>query len=163
MSTVTPLPVNMGTTQTFELPQGWTLRKIATALAREWLPPFRAVVMVKAAPWMVQPVVEETGAGGALWEAGISTAEYEERLDRFDLSWVIRAKAGRGRGTILARLAMSAEQPAAFHMVCSQDEFPATLFDAAKLAEFQAAHGMAGSDGLFAGLLIGNGFRATAN
>lgn len=151
--------MNMGPPLTFDLPQGWTLRKVATALARSWLPPFRATTVVKRAPWMVQPVVEELDKAGApLWEPGISTQEYEMRLDRTDLSWVIRAKAGRSSGTILARLAMSENDPLTFHLVCSQDSIPDTLFDAERLARFVEPQKSAGMDGLFAGLLIANGF-----
>ncbi len=152
--------MNMGTTLTFDMPQGWTLRKVATALARVWLAPFRAVPVVKAAPWMVQPIVDDPSETPApLWEPGISTEEYEARLDRTDLCWSIRAKAGRSKGCILARLAMSKDDPARFHMVCSLDAFPETLFDAAKLAEFLEARKTAPGDGVFAGLLFENGFQ----
>lgn len=155
--------MNIGVTRTFGLPQGWTLRQVATAIAREWLPPFRAVPTVKGAPWMVQPIVEESEtSGGPLWEPGISTEEYESRMNRAGLKWAIRAKAGRGKGTILARLAMSAEHPAAFQLVCSQDSFPATLFDSDKLARFAEEQGGEGADGLFGGLLVENGFRQFA-
>lgn len=147
------------TTRTFGLPQGWTLRQVATALARQWLPPFRAVPAVKGAPWMVQPIVDESQtSGGPLWEPGISTEEYEDRMNRTDLHWAIRAKAGRGRGTILARLAMCAEHPGAFQLVCSRESFPATLFDKEKLARFSEEQGGEGVDGLFGGLLIEHGF-----
>lgn len=155
--------MNETTARTFGLPQGWTLRQVATALARQWLSPFRAVPTAKAAPWMVQPIVEESEAsGGPLWEPGISTEEYECRLDRAGLQWAIRAKAGRSKGTILARLAMSKEHPAAFRLVCSQESFPATLFDADKLARFAEEQGGEGADGLFRGLLVENGFRQFA-
>jgi hypothetical protein len=146
--------MNMGTTLTFHLPDGWTLRRVATAMAREWLPPFRAVPVVKAAPWMVQPVVDESETAAApLWEPGITTEEYEERLNH-TLRWSIRAKAGRGKGTILARLAMTEDDAATFQMVCAPETFPETLFDSTKLAEFMDAN----PDGLFVGLLTGNGF-----
>lgn len=152
--------MNMGTPLTFDLPQGWTLRKVATALAREWLPPFRSVPAVKGPPWMVQPIMEESvHAGGPLWEPGISTEEYEERLDQAGLSWSIRAKSGRSKGTILARLAISESRPETFEMVCCQDSFPDTLFDADKLAHFLETSRRAGADGLFAGLLLKNGFQ----
>ncbi|HWI53440.1 MAG TPA: hypothetical protein VNT01_14965 [Symbiobacteriaceae bacterium] len=156
--------MNMGMTLTFDLPQGWTLRKVATALAREWLPPFRAIPAAKRAPWMVQPIVEESGpAGTPLWEPGISTEDYEERLERADLSWAIRAKAGRGNGTILARLAMSEQQPMAFQLVCSQDTFPESLFDAGKMSEFLEGRSAPAADSLFPTLLMENGFQlATA-
>lgn len=151
--------MNMGTTLTFDMPQGWTLRKVATALAREWLPPFRAVPAVKKAPWMVQPIVSEQDEAVAhLWERGITTEEYEKRLDRSVLSWSIRAKAGRSHGSILARLTVSEDQPMTFDLVCSQDPFPESLFDTDKLARFMDGSG-GHPDGLFAGLLIENGFQ----
>jgi hypothetical protein len=151
--------MNMGTTLTFDMPQGWTLRKVATALAREWLPPFRAVAVVKRAPWMVQPIVGEQGEAVApLWERGITTEEYEQRLEREGLSWSIRAKAGRHVGSILARLTMSEDQPKTFDMVCSQDSFPESLFDEDKLAQFIEAGSGGETDGLLPGLLIANGF-----
>lgn len=112
---------------------------------------------------MVQPIVEESDeTGGPLWERGISTEEYEDRLDRVGLCWAIRAKAGRSKGTILARLAISEDHPMTLEMVCSQDSFPTTLFDPDKLAEFLETQDRQGADGLFAGLLIGNGFRLTS-
>lgn len=152
--------MNMGTTQTFRMPNGWTLRKVATSLARVWLPPFLAVPAFKAAPWMVQPVVEGTAeAGGPLWEPGISTEEYEERLDQAGLSWAIRARSGRGKGTILARLAMAEDQPMTFQLVCSQESLPETLFDSEKLAAFLAGQESVGAEGLFSGLLRDNGFQ----
>jgi len=156
--------MNMGPPLTFDLPQGWTLRKVATTLARRWLPPFRAIPVSKRAPWMVQPIVEEPDkTGNPLWEPGISTEEYEERLDRTGLSWAIRAKAGRGSGTVLARLVMSEHKPMTFHLVCSLDSFPETLFDTERLARFLEPQSSQGVDGLFAGLLIENGFQlATA-
>lgn len=150
--------MNMGTTLRFNMPQGWTLRKVATALAREWLPPFRAVPVVKRAPWMLQPIVDEQGDTVApLWEPGITTEEYEKRLDRNGLSWSIRAKAGRSHGSILARLTVSTDQATTFDLVCSQDSFPESLFDAEKLASFTANGGQA--DELFPRLLIENGFQ----
>lgn len=150
---------NMGTPLTFALPQGWTLRQVATALARVWLPPFRAIPATKRAPWMVQPIVEETDTTqGPLWEPGISTEEYEQRLNRDGLCWSIRAKAGRSSGTVLARLSLNEHRPKTFQLVCSQDSFPDTLFDADRLATFLEPHKAAGVDGLFAGLLLENGF-----
>lgn len=152
--------MNMGTPLTFAMPQGWTLRKVANALAREWLPPFRAVPVVKRAPWMVQPIVEEQGEAVApLWEPGITTEEYERRLDRSGLSWSIRAKAGRNHGSILARLTMREEQPLTFDLVCSQDSFPESLFDADKLAQFMDGRSGGEANGLFTALLIENGFQ----
>lgn len=152
--------MNMGTTLTFDMPHGWTLRKVATALAREWLPPFRAIPVVKRAPWMVQPIVgEQGGVGAPLWEAGITTEEYEKRLDRSGLSWTIRAKAGRHYGSTLARLTMGEGQASTFEMVCSQELFPESLFDADKLAHFMDGESSGQADGLFQRLLLKNGFQ----
>jgi hypothetical protein len=149
---------------TFHLPENWTLRKVATALVREWLPPFRAEPAVKAARWVVQSVVEDQGKGEApLWEAGISTSEYEERLDRADLCWAIRASARRGKGTILARLAMSKEEPGnTFELVCPPGTLPEALFDTEKLEQYLKVEGNAGMEELFAALLTGNGFQLAA-
>lgn len=156
--------MSIGTTLTFRLPDGWTVRKVATAIVREWLPPFRTEPAAKAARWVVQFVVEDPGSPDSpLWEAGISTAEYEERLDRTDLCWNIRASAGRGKGTILARLVMSKDQPDAFHLECSQTAFPETLFDAAKIEQFLQEHGGKGAEGLFSALLISNGFELASH
>lgn len=152
--------MNMGTTLRFDMPQGWTLRKVATALAREWLPPFRAVPVVKRAPWLLQPIVgEQPGAAVPLWEPGISTAEYEQRLEHSDLTWSIRAKSGRSHGSVLARLTVSADQPRTFHMEIMADSYPESLFDAEKLARFMDSEGDRPTDGLFARLLFQNGFR----
>jgi hypothetical protein len=155
---------NMGTPRTFDLPQGWTLRQVATALARVWLPPFRAIPVTKRAPWLVQSIMEQTDkTEGPLWERGISTAEYEERLNRSGLCWAIRAKAGRSSGIILARLAMGEDLPMTFQLVCSRESFPETLFDAERLTEYLEPASTDEVDGLFAGLLIENGFHlATA-
>lgn len=162
MNTGATLVLNLGATQTFELPQGWTLRKVAASLAREWLAPFRPQVVVKSARWAVQPIVEKPANGQPLWEVGISTAEYEHRLERPDLNWSVQARlqarAGQPRGMVLARLIMNPSRPMTFDMACSQDELPATLIDPDKLAAFLEAHGIAGAEGLFASLLIQNGF-----
>ncbi|MFZ5824520.1 MAG: hypothetical protein ACOY94_09350 [Bacillota bacterium] len=152
--------MNMGTTLRFDMPQGWTLRKVATALAREWLPPFRAIPGVKRAPWLLQPVVgEQDETAAPLWEPGITTEEYEKRLDRSGLSWSIRAKAGRSHGSILARLTVSADRARTLEMVCSTDTLPETLFDAEKLARFMDPDSGDQADALFRRLLIENGFR----
>jgi hypothetical protein len=153
--------MNMGATQTFELPRSWTLRQVATALAREWLSPFRPAVVVKSALWIVQPVVEEP-AGQTLWEAGISTEEYERRMERPDLTWTIRAKAGRLKGMLLARLTPNPNRPMTFDMVCYQDALPETLIDSEKMVGFLEGRCLAGTAGLFAGLLIDNGFRVVS-
>lgn len=159
------LTTNMGTTLAFTLPEGWTLRKVATALAREWLPPFRAVPVEKGTSWMVQPIMEETDASeGPLWEAGISTEEYERRLDRPGLNWAVRAKSKHGRTSrtlILARFTMREEQPV-FEMVCTTEALPESLFDPAKLAEYLANHETPGAEGLFVGLLKEHGFEQAA-
>lgn len=153
---------NMGTTLAFTLPEGWTLRKVATTLAREWLPPFRAAAVEKGTSWMVQPIMEETDASeGPLWEAGISTEEYERRLDRPGLNWAVRAKSKHGRTSkslILARFTLKEEQPSVFEMVCTNEALPESLFDPEKLAEFQAEQGAPGAEGLFVGLLKEHGF-----
>jgi hypothetical protein len=149
-----------GATLTYDLPQGWTLRKLVTAMVQEWLPPFRAEPALKAARWVVQSVMEGTDKAEApLWEPGISTSEYESRVDQAVLSWAIRATAGRGKGTILARLTMSQTEPERIQLVCSQTPFPETLFDAGKMDEFLKEQGAAGEDGLFAALLAQHGFQ----
>ena len=151
-----------GSAKTFRLPEGWTLRKVATVLAREWIPPFRAEPAHRAARWVVQPVVEDPGEAGApLWEAGISTDEYEARLERPDLSWIIRASAGRGKSTVLARLVMNEDQPGTFDMTVTEAAFPPALFDTEKMDEYLRDQGAAEEDGLFAILLTSHGFKET--
>lgn len=151
--------MSLGTTQTFQLPEGWTVRKVANALVKEWLPPFRAEPVAKAARWVLQAVVEvPDGSEAPLWEPGISTAEYEERLDRADLGWAIRASAGRAKPIILARLAMSGS-PETFQ-VAPQSAFPETLLDGARVDQFLSTHGAAGREDLFATLLADQGFPA---
>lgn|GEM_PF-1322881 len=159
MNTGATLVVNLGAAQTFEMPQGWTHRKVAAALAREWLEPFRPKVVSKSSRWIVQSVMEPPADGKPLWEPGISTEEYERRLERPDLTWAVRAKAGRPKGVILARLVLNPEWPNAFDMACSQDPMPETLVDPLKLAEFLETHGREGIEGLFTGLLLDHGFR----
>ena len=145
---------------TFELPEGWTLRQVASALAREWLAPLRAEPAAKAARWVVQSVVEPpSGTEAPLWEAGISTAEYEERLERADLAWVIRASAGRGKQTVLARLALSKEHAKAFELERTAAPIPDALLDQEKLQEFLAAQGAPDSQNVFATLISSQGFR----
>lgn len=162
MNTGATLVANLGAAQTFEMPQGWTHRKVATALAREWLEPFRPAVVAKSARWIVQPVMELPAGGNPLWEPGISTEEYERRLERPDLTWAVRAKAGRPKGMILARLVLNPERPNAFDMACSQDPLPETLIDHDKMADFLEAHGSEGIEGLFTGLLLDHGFRVVS-
>lgn len=157
---------NMGTTLAFTLPEGWTLRKVATALAREWLPPFRAVPIEKGTSWMVQPIMEETDESeGPLWEAGISTEEYERRLERPSLNWAVRAKSKHGRTSktiILAHFTLKEEQPSVFEMVCTDEVLPESLFDAEKVAEYLAGQGAPDAEGLFIGLLKEHGFTQNA-
>lgn len=156
--------MNNGEPMAFSMPEGWTLRKVATALARDWLLPFRAEPGVKSTRWIVQPIVEEPDdAGGPLWESGISTEEYEERLERPGLRWAIRARTGRGAGTILARLALKEDDPSTLLLECSQESFPQTLFDGGKLAEFLKEQGKQGATGLMSGLLIEHGFQEASN
>jgi hypothetical protein len=151
--------MSTGTTLTFHLPEGWTLRKVANAMVREWLPPFRAEPAARAPRWVVQSVVEDNSKAKApLWEPGISTAEYEERLDRADLCWAVRASSGRGKGTILARFALSKEEPQSFQVVCCQSAFPEALFDAAKVDEYLKGEAPGGVEELFTALLASNGF-----
>jgi hypothetical protein len=152
------------TTLAFQLPEGWTLRKVATAMAREWLPPFRAEPAAKAARWVVQSVMEAPDNGAApLWEAGISTSEYEERLDSAELNWVIRASAGRGKSTILARFVLDKEHPERFQMVLVQPSFPDALFDVEKLDQLPEVNGTPGTAEVFSALLTSNGFALAAN
>lgn len=157
MNTAIPVGMTIGPKQTFELPEGWTLRKVVTALAREWLTPLRPEVVPKSVRWVVQPIVEEPADGQPLWEEGISTAEYEHRMERPDLVWSVQARSGRSRGIILARMTMHSNRPMAFDMVCSQDALPETLVAPDKLAAFLEEHGLAGAEGLFTGLLTDHG------
>ncbi|MHB9144507.1 MAG: hypothetical protein ACYC5Y_04140 [Symbiobacteriia bacterium] len=147
----------------FHLRKDWTLRKVVTALVREWLPPFRAAPPAKGIRWSVQRVVEVPGGAETdLWERGISTPEYEARLDRPEVSWSIRARNGRGKGVILAHLAMSADQPETVTMELCLDPFPDALFDAEKLEEFLEAPTSLEMGALCAALLTKHGFAPTA-
>ncbi|HYF76237.1 MAG TPA: hypothetical protein VD973_03845 [Symbiobacteriaceae bacterium] len=165
------LVMNMGTTQTFELPEGWTTRKVVTALAREWLVPLRPEALVKSGRWhdrwTVQPIVEVPANAQPLWEAGTSTAAYEDRLERPDLVWTVQARTGRSRSMpnsiVLARLSVNPIRPTRFDMVCSQGDLPETLLDPGKVAAFLETHGHAGAAGLFACLLIDHGFRVAVS
>lgn len=150
--------MSIGTTLTYQLPDGWTLRKVAATMVREWLPPFRAEPPAKAARWVIQSVMEEIQKDQPpLWEAGISTEEYEERLDRAELRWLIRASAGRGKGTVLARFSPCSE-PGCFELVCGESTLPDNLFDNEKVDQFLKEHETEGVPGLFATLLANNGF-----
>jgi len=152
--------MSTGATRSFHLPQDWTLRKVVTAMAQEWLPPFRAEPAFKAARWVVQAVMENNDKTDApLWEAGISTAEYESRLERAVRRWAIRATAGRGKATILASFAIDKERPGTFQLIASDAPTPETLFDAEKQEQFLLAHGEVGKDAFFATLLTEHGFK----
>lgn len=163
----TTLEMNKVETQTFELPRGWTIRQVVTALAREWLVPLRPEPVVKPVRWhdrwTLQPIMEEPANGQPLWEKGISTAEYEHRLDSPDLAWTVQARASRSRSMpdsmLLARLTINPDRPMTFDMAASQDAWPETLFDPDKLAAFLEAHGHAGAQELFACMLRDHGFR----
>ena len=147
---------------TFRLPKGWTVRKVANALAREWLPPFLAEAGPKAPRWVIQPVVEAPeGTKSPLWEAGISTEEYEQRLDRPDLTWLIRAGASRGRtkGTVLARLSMNAGDGETLEMSVTGEPVPNSLFNARKVDEFLQGRVDDGVGGLMVELLQAEGFQ----
>lgn len=151
--------MSIGNTLTFYMPEGWTLRAVASALANEWLTPFRAKPAHKTARWILQSVISPEKSEVPLWEPGISTAEYELRLDNPDLTWDIRVTAGRGRSTTLARLALSKEQPGSFHLTCADTAFPETLFDAEKLDQFLQAEGKSSEERFFATLLSSHGFQ----
>lgn len=152
--------MNAGATLLFRMPPGRTLREAVTTVVQEWLPPFRAEPAVKAARWVVQAVMEGSGEGGtSLWEPGISTAEYESRVDQSILRWAIRATAGRGKGTILARFATDRDQPGVVQLIESGNSLPETLFDPEKVEAFLRSQGEAGADGLFATLLAQHGFQ----
>lgn len=154
--------MSIGATQTFRLPDGWTLRQVATAMVRTWLPPLQAEPLVKKARWVVQSVMEDVSNEGApIWEPGISTAEYEERLDREGLSWKIRATFGRVRsnkGAILARFSMGKHQRATFQLESAPDALPESLLNSEKVEQFLDEHGV-GREQLFAALLMSNGCR----
>ena len=143
----------------FQLPEGWTVRRVATSLAREWLTPFLADTGPKAPRWVLQPVVEAPEGDAPLWEAGITTEEYEKRLDREDLAWAIRASVarGRGKGTVLARLSIKKEEPGKVQVDIFQNPIPDSVFDSAKVDEFLQARGAQGMGGLMAGLLTNEG------
>jgi len=145
-------------TLSFQLPEGWTLRKVATAMVQEWLPPLRVEPAPKAARWVVQSVME--GANDVpLWEPGISTEEYESRIDRYITSWAIRASAGRGKGVILARLSLDAEDPKILHLTAGTDPIPDQLFDEQRVDELRSREGTGDKPGgLFAALLRQHGF-----
>jgi hypothetical protein len=164
------LVMNMGITQRFELPEGWTIRKVVVALAREWLPPLRPEAVVKSGRWhdrwTVQPIVEVPANAQPLWEPGISTAAYEDRLERPDLVWTVQARTGRTRSMpnsiVLVRLSVDPNRPRAFDMVCSAGDLPETLLDPDKVAAFLKEHGHASAEDLFACLLMDHGFRVAS-
>lgn len=160
---------NQSTLHTFELLPGWTIRQVAHQLAREWLTHLRPEVAAKAVKWndrwTIQPIVEPPANSEPLWEAGISTEEYERRLDHPDVAWTIQARAGRPKVAsnclVLAHLSMSPKQPMAFDLVSFQVALPELLIDPDKLAAYLAAHSGAQADELIPSLLIDRGFRVT--
>lgn len=153
--------MSIRSTMTYQLPEGWTLRKVASAMVREWLQPFRAEQPTKSSRWVIQPVMEPVDKDQPpLWEPGISTEEYERRLDEANLRWCVRATAGRGKGTILARFAMCDDRPDSFEITYSSDPVPETLFDAEKIKEYLGDRAGEGLQGLFHALLADNGFEA---
>lgn len=159
--------MNASTSVKFRLLDGWTVRKVAAALAREWLPPILAKTGPKAPRWLLQPVVEvPPGNDTQLWEAGISTEEYERRLENTDLSWVIRANVarGRGKGNVLARLAM--EEADTIVMNVYGSAVPESLFDQSMIRSYLKERsdddGDDGIDGLFVGLVADAGFNLIA-
>jgi hypothetical protein len=133
---------------------------VVAALVYEWLPPLQADYTVKKARWVVQSVIEDTRENPEpLWSPGISTADYEARLDAAGLTWVVRATWGRGRshrGTILARFSMCPDDPSAFQMEVAPAAVPETLFEATQVEEFLARHG-ASHESLFTALLRSRG------
>lgn len=153
--------------QRFELLPDWTIRQVAHQLAREWLAEFRPEVEARSVRWSdrwtIQPIVEPPAGSEPLWEAGISTEEYERRLDHPDVVWSIQARAGRPRAAarclVLARLSISPKQPMAFDLVSPQVALPAPLIDPDKLAAYLKAHDGAPADQLIPSLLIDRGFR----
>lgn len=150
------------TSVAFRLPDGWTLRKVAADLAREWLQPFLAKSGPKAPRWIIQPVMEPASEGELpLWEAGITTEEYEARLDRADVNWIIRANVarGRGKGSVLARLRPQEGDREVVEMTVFPTALPETLFDAAKVDEYLQEQGQEGMTGLFVGLLSSEGMQ----
>lgn len=157
----------MGRPLTFGLPEGWSLRNVATAMAREWLPPFRAETAAKGAPWLVQPIMKETDESeGPLWEPGIATEEYERRLDRPSVNWAVRAKSSRGKtskAVILVRFAVDEQDQSRFSMVPSLEAFPEGLFDQERIDQYLAEHGSAGIEGLYTALLREHGFQLVAH
>lgn len=149
----------------FRLPAGWTLRRVANALARDWLPPYLREAGPRAPRWILQPVVEVPDDVAPLWEAGISTAEYEERLDSADLTWAIRASVarGRGKGSVLARLSAEAEDPGRIHLSVFPAAVPETLFDTKKVDEYLEGRGLEGLEALVSGVLRDEGFSLAGN
>jgi len=148
----------------FHLREGWTLRQLVTTLVREWLPPFRAVPESKRMRWAVQPIVEPPGGPEAqLWERGISTREYEARLDHREVCWQVRARNGRAKGIILAHLAMSSDEPQTVTMLLCPDPFPEELFDAEKMEQDLNVPGSVGAGELFSILLTQHGFPPIAS
>ena len=153
--------MSIESTMVYHLPEGWTLRKVASTMVRDWLQPFRAEPSTKASRWVIQSVMEEVDEGQPpLWEPGIPTEEYERRLDEANLRWCVRASAGRGKGTILARFDRCEDRPDAFAVTCSSDPVPDSLFDVEKIRAHLGDRACEGLQGLFEALLAENGFTA---
>jgi hypothetical protein len=147
----------------YSLPQGWTPRKVAQLMVKDWLPPFLAEADPRAPRWVLQSVMEPPENGtGPIWEAGISTEEYEERLENSDIAWAIRASVARGRtkGTVLARLHRGNGDPNTVELTIFQGPLPQTLFDNSKVEEYLTKHDATeGIAGLLTELLNEAGLR----
>lgn len=151
--------MNTGPKLEFTMRAGWTLRQLATALVREWLPPLRAVPAGKGNRWAVQLVVDAPGGPDAqLWEPGISTLEHETRLNRREICWYIRARTGRGAGINLVHLAMSSDRPDGVTMQVCADPFPDGLFDADKVSQELKVPATLEPGAFFAAVMASNGF-----
>ena len=46
--------MSIESTMVYHLPEGWTLRKVASTMVRDWLQPFRAEPSTKASRWVIQ-------------------------------------------------------------------------------------------------------------
>jgi len=130
-------------------------------MVREWLQPFRAEQPTRSGRWVIQPVMEEVDEDQPpLWEPGITTEEYERRLDEANLRWCVRATAGRGKGTILARFTLCDDRPDSFVITYPSDPVPDSLFDAEKVEAYLGDRAPEGLQALFDALLAENGFEA---
>lgn len=122
----------------FVLPDDMSLRNLATALASELLPPYLASPARPKGPrWVLKAVIHNpSGTAADLWEAGISTEEYQQRLEDPSLSWQIRADLThtRGRGITLAEV-KHGDTPGSVVVEVADAVKPGTPFDPAKLSE----------------------------